>query len=242
MNVLLINPPRSPENAILANAPEEAKRFIHRKLIGPPLGLLTVASAVREQSVTVLDTKAEYDTNPEAPPLADLVTLYCRETKPDIVGVTCIASEFPYAMQILQTVKQWNPQTLTVAGGLHATLCPEDFRGSSADIVAIGQAAGTFAAIVSAKAANAGYINIPGTFVNSAKGYIRNAPAPLGKDYGSDGYIVPDRSYIRKWITGYRMPHSDKNITYVNTSLGCLTNVLSAPFGRNGMADSFCAT
>ena len=51
---MLINPPRSPENTILKFAPEKAKPFIHRKLIGPPLGLLTIAAAVKEHDVTVL--------------------------------------------------------------------------------------------------------------------------------------------------------------------------------------------
>ncbi len=221
MNILLINPPRSPENAIFANAPEAAQRFIHRKLIGPPLGLLTVASAVTGHSITVLDIKAEYDANPAAPPLEELVLGYCRDVKPDIVGVTCISSEFPYCLRILQTAKEWNPPVLTVAGGLHATLCPDDFRGSAADIIAVGQAAHTFAGIVEAKAAGADCTALPGTFANTPDGYRKNSAPPLSSDYGTDGYIVPDRSFIRTWLTAYRMPHSDKNITYVNSSLGC---------------------
>jgi radical SAM superfamily enzyme YgiQ (UPF0313 family) len=221
MNILLVNPPRSPENAILAYAPEAAKRFIHKKLIGPPLGLLTVASAVADHNVTVLDMKAEYDMNPKAAPPADLVKQYCRDTGPDIVGVTCIASEFPYAMQILQAVKQWNPGLLTVAGGLHASLCPEDFRETAADIVAVGQAGHTFREIVLAKAANADCSRVPGTFVNSPQGFVHSPQPPLAKDYGKDGYVLPDRSYIRRWLHAYRMPHSDKNVTYINTSLGC---------------------
>jgi hypothetical protein len=52
MKILLINPPRSWENKILEYAPDEAKHFIHKKLIGPPLGLLTVAEAVNDYDVT----------------------------------------------------------------------------------------------------------------------------------------------------------------------------------------------
>ncbi len=55
MKILLINPPRSPENKILEFASEEAKHFIHKKLIGPPLGLLTIAEAVKDHDVTVFD-------------------------------------------------------------------------------------------------------------------------------------------------------------------------------------------
>ena len=44
MKIALINPPRSPHNGILEHAPDEALPFIHRKLVGPPLGLITVAA------------------------------------------------------------------------------------------------------------------------------------------------------------------------------------------------------
>jgi len=95
MKILLINPPRSPENKILESAPEEAKYFIHKKLIGPPLGLLTIAEAVKDFNVTVFDTKGEYDLEPDAPPLSVMVHKLLEEHKPDIVGTTLITSEFP---------------------------------------------------------------------------------------------------------------------------------------------------
>ncbi|HMD68105.1 MAG TPA: radical SAM protein [Chitinivibrionales bacterium] len=221
MNILLVNPPRSPENAILAHAPEAAKPFVHKKLVGPPLGLLTVASAVREHNVTVLDMKAEYDLNRQETRPEELVRKYCNDTKPDIVGITCIASEFPFCTRILAAVKQWKADVLTVAGGLHASLCPQDFKGTAADIVAVGQAGHAFREIVSAKAASGDYRNVAGIFINTAEGFTCSAAAPLLRDYGKDGYILPDRSYIRKWLHAYRLPHNDRNITYVNTSLGC---------------------
>ena len=57
MKILLLNPPRSPHNDILKYAPDEAKPFIHRRLIGPPLGLLTIASSVPEHDVFLFDMK-----------------------------------------------------------------------------------------------------------------------------------------------------------------------------------------
>jgi hypothetical protein len=79
MKILLINPPRSPHNKILEYAPPEAKPFIHKKLIGPPLGLLTVAAALDDHDVDLLEIKAEYDLNPAAPPLEELVRHTSRE-------------------------------------------------------------------------------------------------------------------------------------------------------------------
>ena len=138
MKILLINPPRSPHNKILEYAPAEAKPFIHKKLIGPPLGLLTVASALKNHDVTLLETKGEYDLNPTAPELEVLVREYLDTTNPDIVGVTFIASEFNAGIKIFETVKKYNSSIITVAGGLHATLCPNDFKNTFTDIVIPG--------------------------------------------------------------------------------------------------------
>ena len=49
MKILFINPPRSPYNGIREHAPKEALHFIHKKLIGPPLGLLTIATSVKDE-------------------------------------------------------------------------------------------------------------------------------------------------------------------------------------------------
>ena len=119
MKILLINTPRSPENKILESAPAEAKRFIHKKLIGPPLGLLTIAEAVKEHDVTVFDTKGEYDLVPDAPELEQMVMDLLEKTNPDVVGTTVITSELYYGLEILQTAKKFNPDIVTVAGGLH---------------------------------------------------------------------------------------------------------------------------
>jgi radical SAM superfamily enzyme YgiQ (UPF0313 family) len=221
MNILLINPPRSPENAILTHAPEAAKPFIHKKLIGPPLGLLTIAAAVKNHTVTVLDMKAEYDLNPQAPPLEALVTQYCEKTMPHIVGVTCITSEFPFGMRILKTVKQWEPGVLTVAGGLHASLCPQDFKGAAADIICPGQAGQLFRRIVECKAHDTGFAGISGIFLNTPEGLVCRPDASEPDMNSPDRLILPDRSFIRQWLPAYRMQYSEKTITYINTSFGC---------------------
>jgi len=88
VKILLINPPRSPHNDILKFAPEQAKSFIHRRLIGPPLGLLTIASSVPDHDVFFFDMKGEYDLDPETPPLAVLTRRLMDEQRPGMVGVT----------------------------------------------------------------------------------------------------------------------------------------------------------
>lgn len=221
MRILLINPPRSPENKILECAPAEAKHFIHKKLIGPPLGLLTIAAAVKDYDVKVIDLKGEYDLYPDSPPLNRIVEDYLQDFKPDIVGSTFIASEFDFGIEIFKVTRKFDPSILTVAGGLHATLCPQDFIDSSVDIVCLGQSAKIFREIVEARQKNSSFNNIGGIFINSEKKLLpTNAPIKKCNATGED-FLMPERHHLKRWISTYKVGKNPYPITYIFTSLGC---------------------
>ncbi|MEI7499426.1 MAG: radical SAM protein [Bacteroidota bacterium] len=221
MKILLINPPRSPENNILRFAPEEAKRFIHKKLIGPPLGLLTIAAAVKDHDVTVFDTKGEYDLVPETPALEVMVHDLLEKHQPDIVGVTVITSEFDYCVDICRTVKKFNPSILTVAGGLHATLCPNDFTDPSFDIIIPGQCPHIFRDLVRAKEKGFTFDSIPGILINSSDGLKRTIGRAGYSDIAGADFLMPDRGHLTRWIETYKVGNSPDPSTYLFTSLGC---------------------
>jgi radical SAM superfamily enzyme YgiQ (UPF0313 family) len=222
MKILLINPPRSPINNILAYAPEQAKHFIHKKLIGPPLGLLTIAAAVKDFDVKVIDLKGEYDLVPDSPELSIMVKQYLEKENPDIVGSTFIASEFYYGIEILAEAKRFNPAILTVAGGLHTSLCLKDFDHNPAvDIVCPGQSAGLFREIAIARQKGIGYDHIGGIHINR-NGQLEktNAPVPAW-NAARENFLIPDRSHLKRWIDTYKVGGSPYPSTYVFTSLGC---------------------
>lgn len=221
MKILLINPPRSPENNILKFAPEAAIPFIHKKLIGPPLGLLTIAAAVKEHEVVLFDTKGEYDLDPTTPPLPDLVRSLLERYNPEVVGVTTITSEFDYSIEIAQTVKAWNPDILTVAGGLHATLCPKDFAGTAVDITIPGQSPHIFREVVTAREKRISYDAIPGIYLNGKEGFKKTKGVPKSWDAARENYLAPDRSHLSRWISTYKVGNNPFPSTYLFTSLGC---------------------
>lgn len=221
MKILLINPPRSPQNKILEYAPEDAKHFVHKKLIGPPLGLLTIAAAVKDFDVRVIDLKGEYDLHPGAPAINELVMAYLTESDPDIVGVTFIASEFDSGIDIFRTVKRFNNRILTVAGGLHVTLCPGDFTDSSVDVLCPGHSAGIFRELVISREKGRPLAQVRGIVLNTSAGQRRTAgPDPAWDAAGKD-FIMPDRSHLRPWLSTYRVGHDPSPATYIFTSLGC---------------------
>lgn len=221
MRILLINPPRSPENKILESAPENARKYIHKKLIGPPLGLLTVAAAVRDFDVRVIDLKGEYDLHPDAPGLNELVLSCLKDFNPDIVGVTFIASEFYYGMEIFRISKKYNPGILTVAGGLHVTICPEDFTDPAVNILCPGHSAGIFRDLVMAREKGLPPESIGGIIVNTVKGHHGSScQAPEWNAAGSN-FIMPDRSHLKRWLQTYKVGNDPSPATYIFTSLGC---------------------
>lgn len=222
MKILLINPPRSPYNKILEYAPKEAKPFIHKKLIGPPLGLLTVASAVKDHDVEILETKGEYDLNPEAPKLEILVKQYLNQFNPDIVGVTFIASEFNAGIRIFESVKKYNPSIITIAGGLHATLCPHDFQHNFTDIVIPGYSAHIIMKnVVDAVEKKISLSKIGGILIKENDKIKPTTVPPPTCNPAKEDFIIPDRSLINRWLQTYIVGKAKGPATYLFTSLGC---------------------
>ena len=221
MKILLINPPRSPENSILKFAPEEVKPFIHKKLIGPPLGLLTIAAALTDHDVTLVDMKGEYDLHLDTPILEIYTKQLLELVKPDMVGVTVITSEFDYAMQILGICKQYSPEILTVAGGLHVTLCPEDFNDHPVDVLCPGQSVGTFRKLAEYFEKRKPFNSIGGIWVRNEGRLEPTKVETEPWDSADKDFILPDRTYLKKWISTYKVGNSPYPSTYLFTSLGC---------------------
>lgn len=222
MKILLINPPRSPHNKILEYAPPEAKPFIHKKLIGPPLGLLTVAAALHNHDVDLLEIKAEYDLNPAAPPLEELVRQHLEKFQPDMVGVTFIASEFNAGITIFRTAKQFDPHIMTVAGGLHVTLCPNDFIGTPTDVLIPGYSAHA----IFKNLANSLDLSLPieqvgGILIPFNGTYRATIAEPLTCNPAGEHFVMPQRAFIRRWLSTYIVGKAKGPATYLFTSLGC---------------------
>jgi radical SAM superfamily enzyme YgiQ (UPF0313 family) len=222
MRILLVNPPRSPANAIYEWAPDEAKHLVHRKLIGPPLGLLTIAAAVRpDHDVHLLEMKGEYDLDPTAPPPAELLRRWLDDVRPDVVGLTFIASEHPVGMELLREVKRVDPRILTVAGGLHAQLCPGDFDDPAVDVVFRSNAPQAFGDLLRAVAAGRSLDEVGGVSFRSTGGLRPALSTEPVRDFAGAEYVRPDRSLLAPWRSTYVVGKATGPSTYLFTSLGC---------------------
>ncbi len=116
MKVLLIQPPLNP-NIIGAGI----------TYLTEPLALETVAAAIPHQEVRILDMRLDLNLEEEL-----------NTFQPDIVGVTAYTPDVYTAISILRKVKRHNSDILTVVGGHHATMVPQDFQKEFIDVIVIG--------------------------------------------------------------------------------------------------------
>lgn len=85
------------------------------------------------------------------------------EFKPDIIATrTHTSGEIFTARNILEIAKNTDPSVLTVIGGQHPTLLPNDFNMECLDLICIGPGEDTFRQIVRARTEGLGFEHIKG--------------------------------------------------------------------------------
>ena len=141
MKVLLIEPPVSPFDVptkVFAMPPPYHLEVLAGRLIGT-------------HNVHILDMRIDEDLDNEMLGFG-----------PDVVGCSCVAANSHLAKQVLRRVKQFAPEVITVIGGHHPSLMPEDCNEASIDIVVIGEGEETLYEVVGACETKRNWGEIPG--------------------------------------------------------------------------------
>jgi radical SAM superfamily enzyme YgiQ (UPF0313 family) len=79
-----------------------------------------------------------FDQNAEAVPDAELLTRV-SEFQPDIVGFSIITPNYPVAGQQMRSLRLAHPDLHIIAGGIHASMFPEDLIADGAEAVVLGE-------------------------------------------------------------------------------------------------------
>jgi radical SAM superfamily enzyme YgiQ (UPF0313 family) len=196
MRILLVQPSKSPRTI----GGEEV--FIYE-----PLALEYLASALQaDHDVKILDLRFENSFQ------TALVAF-----NPDVVGITAYTVHVNIVKMLFENVKAWNAKTLTVVGGHHATVAPEDFRTPFIDVIVMGEGVFIFKDIVRKFEKGKSLTGVCGTVV-AQEGTIHRTNASL--DIDLDSFPFPDRNLTGKYRTQY---YSDwmKPLASIRTSKGC---------------------
>lgn len=222
MRILLVNPPFSDKNLIKHYAPEVMKKSMEKiVLVGPPHGLCALAGNLRDFEVDIFDLKAEYRLGLTAS-IKEAVFKKLSDFNPDIVGVTMLTSEYPKGIKILETVKAYRPTILTVAGGIHPTLCKDHFNLPCVDIVLLGHGKKIFRDIVLAFRDKKDFNSIPNIgFRRNGKNEYTHKTNLFNTPDNLLSKVYADRDLIKKYSHAYRTGPYKQTLGFIESSLGC---------------------
>jgi radical SAM superfamily enzyme YgiQ (UPF0313 family) len=172
-----------------------------------PLALEYVAAGVSENhEVKILDLRLE-----------NSLLQVLEDFQPDIVGITAYTVHVRAVRNLAGTIRTWNPRVLTVVGGHHATVQPDDFRCPAIDVVVLGEGVYTFKEIVACFERGRSFEKIPGIAFSADGEWVQSASRPL---IDLDAFPLPDRKltahYRRRYYSEWMKP-----LASLRTSKGC---------------------
>lgn len=196
MRILLIEPAKAP----VTIGGEDV--FMYE-----PLALEYVAAGVSsDHDVRILDLRLEKD-----------LQGVLEDFRPDVVGITAYTVHVNSVRCLFGEIKRWNPDVLTVVGGHHATVAPQDFLTRSIDLIVCGEGVFGFKEIVNRHEKGDRFDRIPGIAFESGGGLVKT-------DYAAavdlDSFPFPDRTLTAKYREHY-FGEWMRPLASIRTSKGC---------------------
>jgi len=192
MKILMVRPKPSPETIGLQHL-----------MVVEPLELEVLSALKRESdTVVVIDMILENRT----------FESFIFEHKPDVLCVTGYITNVSTVISYCKIAKNKSGNIITIVGGVHCEVCPEDFSDDAVDFRVVRNATTVFTALLNHIEHNTG---IPsGVFQNGDS--LENTKLPE-----FDFYVpFPDRSTVSRYRNKYFYIFHNK-VALIKTSFGC---------------------
>ena len=172
-----------------------------------PLALEYLSAGVKDShNVKIHDMRLEKN-------LQDVLAAF----PPDIVGITGYTSQVNTAKKVLESVKEFNKDILTVVGGHHATVAPDDFNDESVDIIVIGEGVMALRDLVSTFENKGNFEEVKGIAIRKDGELIRT----VAREYTPlDELPFPDRTQNLDHRKHYKIGNHGP-IALMRNSIGC---------------------
>ena len=181
----------------------------------PPLGLLYIASALKQNNhkVYLIDYTAERFNEEK---------LLQKIKKVDAIGITLVALTVNSTSKIIRIIKEKNPNVTVLIGGPHCTLVPQRaLIDTGADYCVTGEGEEVIKKIAEKLEKGKKITNLPGVYYKSKNKVKTNKESELIEDL--DRLSFPARELIEKYkygfIQGFYLPTG--KFTSIMTSRGC---------------------
>jgi radical SAM superfamily enzyme YgiQ (UPF0313 family) len=172
-----------------------------------PLGLEIIGSSVPDHEVQLLDMELDTD-------LAGALERF----QPDVVGASSQIVQTYTARPALKTAKEFNPNILTLVGGHHASLFPQDFNAPYIDAIVSGEGVPAFQEVVAQRRQRRDFTDIAGLALPT-DGVLRFTPSrPLPRSL--DHQPLPNRSLTADYRSRYFYLF-ESPVASIQTSMGC---------------------
>src|SRR3989339_985946 len=197
MKILLIQPPLNPHLIGVGSA-----------YLTETLALEIIAASAEKHEVRILDMRVG-DT------LKDGLSGFC----PDVVGITGNTADVYRMLSVLAEVRKAGSGILTVVGGHHATMVPNDFNNPAVDVIVIGDGEVTFPELFEAHAQKKDFSSVAGIVFRNAGGAFE-ATRPRQVCGCLDSLPLPRRALTASYRSRY-FRGSWRPLASIMTSRGC---------------------
>lgn len=164
-------------------------------------GLASISAVLREKGYT---TELFHITKRMSP--GEFIDIFGREyADSKIAAFSSTTNAFPQVVSCAREIKKKFGSILTVCGGIHPTLCPDEtIQEDSIDAICVGEGEYPMLELCSRLESNGDISHIQGLWIKNEGRIVKNATRPLIKDL--DSLPVPDRTIFdyesstdRKW-------------------------------------------
>jgi radical SAM superfamily enzyme YgiQ (UPF0313 family) len=177
-------------------------------MICEPLELEYLAGGLPNHEVRIVDEIIGDDTQTAI-----------REFRPHVVGTSSYITGVYEVCRICRTAKSYNPKTVTVVGGVHASVVPEDFCWPEIDIIVRGEGVFTFRELLKHLEAGSEISDIPGLAFPDGDVLWTGPPRRFTKaDFAAIPF--PRRDLTRRHRSRYYYLFH-RPVTIMKTGLGC---------------------
>ena len=101
---------------------------------------------------------------------------HIAEFEPATVGFSVITPNYPVAQKQIREIRRLYPEITIIAGGIHATLFPEDLIADGADAVVLGEGEALIERLVDSLANYRSLAELPGVVFKDATGTVKRNP------------------------------------------------------------------
>jgi radical SAM superfamily enzyme YgiQ (UPF0313 family) len=172
-----------------------------------PLALEYIAAGVsNDHNVMIYDQRLENN-------LVDVIQSF----DPQIVGITSYSVHVNPVKDLFDQIKTLKPDILTVVGGHHATIVPEDFLSPSIDLIVMGEGVFAFKEIVTRFEKGEDFDSISGVAFKKNGELVKTE---FSKIVDLDAIPIPDRSLTAKYRKLYYSEWMQP-LASIRTSKGC---------------------